>query len=437
MEIVDFHGGDDHFEGCFAGGADGGAQQFHVIQHFDEGLIEAEVAHGAGNLPLLNKKEAIACHAGDDLFVRVDFADIPEPRDEQAAVGGGDHFFDGGVTAGEDEVHGRFAVFVRQSEPVSSGLFASGFGSGTGIDESSGDAAIDQLNALTGQALAIEGHTLLQQMIDVVGDGDVLSEELFAHAVVEAGALVFESGGGKIVKKKADEIKHGGGFEDNSVTAGGKFAGVNSEMRFFGSASSKFLRVAGADIPRVGFGPACGGAFLNGDGKFGARFAIGDKEATGISESRLALAVRVDSGGNLAILDGQIAGAVDRAGAVFRGESSSRLDETAYAATALFRQHGKETRILRLAVREGARSFDRSAKGVFVNAISGGARVAAIGDGANRNRQAMLGDVLLNGVVGEAGQSGRHFVNVDFRFCGSSGFGATKHRVDNAAQFGL
>jgi len=69
-----------------------------------------------------------------------------------------------------------------------------------------------------------------------------------------------------------------------------------------------------ADVGGVGFGPTGSGAFLNGDGKFGARFAIGGKRATGISESGLALAVRVDSGGNLAILDGQIAGAADRAG---------------------------------------------------------------------------------------------------------------------------
>jgi hypothetical protein len=44
MEIVDFHGGDDHLEGFFAGGADGGAAQFDVVEHFDDGLIEALVA---------------------------------------------------------------------------------------------------------------------------------------------------------------------------------------------------------------------------------------------------------------------------------------------------------------------------------------------------------------------------------------------------------
>jgi hypothetical protein len=30
MEIVDFHGGDDYFEGCFAGGADGGTWLYNA-----------------------------------------------------------------------------------------------------------------------------------------------------------------------------------------------------------------------------------------------------------------------------------------------------------------------------------------------------------------------------------------------------------------------
>jgi hypothetical protein len=48
VEIVDFHDGDDHLEGFFACGTDGRAEQFNVIEHFDEGLIEAEVA-GSGS----------------------------------------------------------------------------------------------------------------------------------------------------------------------------------------------------------------------------------------------------------------------------------------------------------------------------------------------------------------------------------------------------
>src|SRR6266436_3019974 len=260
-------------------------------------------------------------------------------------------------------------------------------------------------------------------MVGVVGDGDVLSEELPAHAVDQAGALVFEGGGGEIVKEEADEIEDGGGFEDYCVAARGEFAGVDRKMGFLAGARCEFLRVEGADVGGVGFGPACGGALLNGDGKLGVRFAISGKEAARISQSGLALAVRVDSGGDLTVLDSQIASATDRAGSLFRGESSGWFDETVYAAIVLLSGHGQETRILRLAAGQGERSFDRRTEGVFVNAVGGGAGGAAIGDGANRNGQTMLGNVLVNGIVGETAQGVGDCVDVDFGLFRSGGFG--------------
>ncbi len=148
VEVTDFHGGDDHFEGFFAGGADGGAEEVGVFEHFDEGLVEAEIADGTGNSAVFDEEEAVASHAGHDLFVGVDFADVPEAGDEEAAVGGGDHFFEGGISSGENEIHGGFAVFVGESEAVAGGLLAGSFGRGAGIDEILRDAAIDQLNSL-------------------------------------------------------------------------------------------------------------------------------------------------------------------------------------------------------------------------------------------------------------------------------------------------
>src|SRR5260370_33319524 len=102
MEFAYVHGGDDHFEGLFAGGTHGGTQQFDVLEHFNKRLIEAEVSHGASYPPALNKKQAIAGHPGHDFFVGIDFADVPEARHEQPAFGGGDHFVDGGISAAED-----------------------------------------------------------------------------------------------------------------------------------------------------------------------------------------------------------------------------------------------------------------------------------------------------------------------------------------------
>ncbi len=61
-------------------------------------------------------------------------------------------------------------------------------------------------------------------------------------------------------------------------------------------------------------------------------------------------------------------------------------------------------RIFGLAVGEGQRGFDGGAEGVFVDAIGGGACGAMVDDGSNGNVEAALGDVLVDGVVGEAGE---------------------------------
>ena len=99
---------------------------------------------------------------------------------------------------------------------MAGGLFAGGFGAAARIDEILGDAAIDEKDLLTRDAFAVEGGAELERMIGVIGDGDIFAEERFAHAVVEARALVLESGGGEIVKEETDEIEDGGGFDATS-----------------------------------------------------------------------------------------------------------------------------------------------------------------------------------------------------------------------------
>jgi len=86
---------------------------------------------------------------------------------------------------------------------------------------------------------------------------------------------------------------------------------------------------------------------------------------------------------------------------------------------------------------KGERGFDCGAEGVFVNAIGGGAGGTAFSDGANGNCESVFGDVLVNGVVGETGQSAGDFVNVDFGSFGAGGFGETKNRFNDATKFAL
>ena len=265
--------------------------------------------------------------------------------------GGGDHFFEGGIAAREDQVHGGFAVFVGKSEAVAGGLFAGGFGGAAGVDEIFRDAAIDELDLLARDAFAVEGRAELEGMIGVVGDGDIFAEERFAHAVVEAGAFVLERGGGEIVEEEADEIEYGGGLENDGVAAGWEFAGVHRQVRFFAGALSELLRIEGADAGGVGFGPARGGIFLHGDGEFGVRFAVGGEQSARIAEGGLLQAAGENAGGDLAVLDGKIASAADGAGAFFGSEGGSVFCEAIYFAIALLAGERKQMRIFWLAVR--------------------------------------------------------------------------------------
>jgi len=88
-------------------------------------------------------------------------------------------------------------------------------------------------------------------------------------------------------------------------------------------------------------------------------------------------------------------------------------------------------RIFWLAVRQGQGSLDGGAEGVFVDAICGGAGGAAVDYGSNGNVEAALGDVLVDGVVGEAGERVGGFVYVNFGFLGACGFGEAKNCVDD------
>src|SRR5580692_6889202 len=92
MEIVHFHGGDDHFERFFPGCAHGWAHHLDVRKHFEDALVETEISKAAGDPAVLNQERTVARHSGEDFFVGVYIADVPEPRDQDASVGGTDHF---------------------------------------------------------------------------------------------------------------------------------------------------------------------------------------------------------------------------------------------------------------------------------------------------------------------------------------------------------
>src|SRR5438105_4875469 len=270
-------------------------------------MVEAEIAYGTGDFAFFDEVQAVAGHAGHDFFIRIDFADVPNAGNKQAAIRAGNHFFDCGVAATEDQIHGRFAIFVGKGKTVASRLLAGLFCTGTGIDEIAGHAVLDQWNALTRNAFTIEGCTRLLRMIDIIGNRNVLAEERFADAIYEARTLIRNGRGSEIVEKKTNQIENGGVFENYGVLSRREFLSIFGETGFFAGANGKFLRIECCYGTGVGFGPTGGRFVLHGDGKFGMSLAVSGKKPARIAERELRLSRGKNSGGGLAVANCEIA----------------------------------------------------------------------------------------------------------------------------------
>jgi len=144
-----------------------------------------------------------------------------------------------------------------------------------------------------------------------------------------------------------------------------------------------------------------------------------------------------NAGSNLALLGGEVAGQANRPCAIFGSERCGIFYETIYARVALFSRHGEKARVFRLAMCQREGCLDGATKGILVGAIGRGTCGAAVCDGANRDGEALLGDVLMNAVVGEARQTVRHFIDVDLSFLGSRRPGQTNDSIDDSAKFAL
>ena len=139
-----------------------------VREHLDHALVEAEIADSAGDAAIFDQECAVARHSGEDFFVRIDFADIPQARNQHAALGRGDHFVDRLVSPAPHQIHRRFAVFVRERKSMAGRLGFHLLRGGARVDQIFRHAAIDQQDFLPGNAFAIEGLAKLQRMVNVV-----------------------------------------------------------------------------------------------------------------------------------------------------------------------------------------------------------------------------------------------------------------------------
>src|SRR5215470_18589465 len=86
VEVSHLHRWDDHVERFFSAGADRFAHLLDIREHVNQALIKAKVSHSANHFAVFNKEGAVAGHAGEDLFVRVNFADVPEASDQNSAL---------------------------------------------------------------------------------------------------------------------------------------------------------------------------------------------------------------------------------------------------------------------------------------------------------------------------------------------------------------
>src|SRR5262249_19369880 len=165
-----------------------------------------------GHFALFDTEKAVAGHAGHHLFVWIDFADIPEPRNQQAVIGGSDHFFQRGLTTGKHQIHRSFSVFVGEREAVARRLLFLALGASPAVNQIPGYSIPNQSNTLARNALPIKRSSQLPGVVSVVPHGNVLTEEWFPYTPVKARALICNCGRSKIVEKESHEVEHGCGF---------------------------------------------------------------------------------------------------------------------------------------------------------------------------------------------------------------------------------
>ncbi len=188
------------------------------------------------------------------------------------------------------------------------------------------------------------------------------------------------------------------------------------------------------EIGRIRLGPAGGIGFQNGDGKFRARLAVRREQAARIGDRRLRHARGENPGGGLLVLFGHFRDARDGAGAI-GGRGVGRIFKIArYLAVFLRSGHRQQVGIARLAARQRFRGVHDAAQRLVVGLVRGRARRAAVEHGAHGNGQRLLGDVLMNRVVGKSRQRVRHHADFDFGLVRVAEF---EDFLGDAPQFGV
>ena len=154
-KFADLHRRHNHLERFFPGCAHSGTEHLDVRKHFENILVEAEISNAARNATIFDEERSIARHAGENFLIRIDFADVPEARYQDSALRRANHFVEGLVTAGKNQIHGRFAIFIGQGKTVTCRLLFHFFRGGARVHEIFWNAAIHQQNLLPRNAFPV------------------------------------------------------------------------------------------------------------------------------------------------------------------------------------------------------------------------------------------------------------------------------------------
>src|SRR5262245_23702139 len=100
-------------------GAHRGCHPQHIAQHDGRALVEAEVHDRRRDLAVLDEPQSVAREPGLLHRLRIDGTDVPEMRDQNAALGGCDERLDAlGAAIQNDAADGRRGLAVRLLRPV-------------------------------------------------------------------------------------------------------------------------------------------------------------------------------------------------------------------------------------------------------------------------------------------------------------------------------
>src|SRR5260370_2975518 len=185
VEAVHLHRGNHHIKRFFAAGANRLSHAFYIVRKFNHALVEAEIAYALLHFSILDHECPVASHAGENLFVRIDFADVPQPRGPNAALRAGNHLLDGlfAAAGNEYDVGRRFPHLVGNRKTVAGNSDLADLGRsfrlahllrcGASVHEVANHSVLHQTHTLPANAFAIERRIRLQRMRYVVHDGDI------------------------------------------------------------------------------------------------------------------------------------------------------------------------------------------------------------------------------------------------------------------------